>query len=69
MTLPHTNPYVRLCDCGSGLPSYWEYDARGIELCRACNKCRKRKLSHYRPDVLTDPNYWALEPTDEEDYE
>lgn len=52
----------RLCPCGSGLPSWWEYDARGIELCRVCEKCRKEKLAAYRPDVLSDPNYWADEP-------
>ena len=46
--------------------SWWEYDARGIELCRVCDKCRKKKLARYRPDVLSDPNYWADEPIEEE---
>jgi hypothetical protein len=56
------------CSCGSGNLSWWEYDARGIPLCRVCDKCKKERLSHYRSDVLTDPNYWADEPIEEEDY-
>jgi len=57
---------VRICPCNSGLESWWENDARGIPLCRVCDKCRKRKLSKYRPDVLTDSQYWADEPIEEE---
>jgi hypothetical protein len=26
--------------------------------------CHKRKMAGYRPDVLTDPNYWSDEPID-----
>lgn len=47
--------------------SWWEYDARGIPLCRVCDKCRKAKLSKYRPDVLSDSNYWADEPIEPEE--
>lgn len=57
----------RTCNCGSGLESRWAYDARGIELCRVCPECRETKLSVYRPEVLTDPNYWVDEPIDPED--
>lgn len=46
--------------------SWWEYDARGIPLCRVCSKCRPEKLSRYRPEVLNNPNYVANEPIDEE---
>jgi hypothetical protein len=53
---------MKTCDCKSGLPSEPEYDARGIYLCRACPKCKKSKLSKYRSDVLTNPNYEADEP-------
>jgi hypothetical protein len=56
----------RPCDCGSGKPSYWNHDARGIPLCRTCDDCHKEKMSHYRPEVLTDSNYWADEPIDED---
>jgi hypothetical protein len=44
---------IRECNCGSGEISEWEYDAQGIELCRACPKCRKQKLSAYRPEILS----------------
>lgn len=46
--------------------SWWEYDARGIPLARVCDKCKKEVLAGYRPDVLTDPNYWADEPIEED---
>lgn len=54
------------CSCGSGLLSRWAKDARGIELCRTCDKCHAEKMTRYRPDVLTDPNYPAEEPIEEE---
>jgi hypothetical protein len=54
------------CSCGSGKPSWWAKDARGIELARVCEDCEKEKLSKYRPDVLTNPNYWADEPIEDE---
>ena len=34
--------------------SEWQYDAKGIPLCRTCPKCEKEKLSHYRPSVLSE---------------
>lgn len=52
----------RKCDCGSGLPSSWVDDARGIPLARVCRKCKRAKLARFRHDVLTDPNYWTDEP-------
>jgi hypothetical protein len=33
--------------------SWWEHDAQGIALCRVCDKCRKEKLSRYRPEILS----------------
>jgi hypothetical protein len=57
----------KICDCGSGLKRYPVYDARGIFLNYVCEKCRKKKIhDRYRPDVLTDPNYWHDEPIDED---
>ncbi len=44
---------IRPCPCGSGLDSAWEFDAQGIPLCRACDKCRDERLSHYRPEILS----------------
>jgi hypothetical protein len=58
---------ARPCPCGSGFGSFWQLDARGIELCRTCEKCHDEKLSDYRPDVLSDKSYWADELI-EEDY-
>jgi len=55
---------TRSCSCGSGEWAEWIYDARGIELCKACPSCRKDKLKGYRPDVLEDSNYWTDEPVD-----
>lgn len=57
---------ARPCPCGSGLASHWQKDARGIELCRTCDKCHDEKMAKYRPDVLTNSNYWADEPIDDE---
>jgi hypothetical protein len=51
----------RPCPCGSGLESTWNYDARGIPLCRSCVKCHDIAMSKYRPEVLTNPNYEAEE--------
>lgn len=44
--------------------SWWEYDARGIELARVCGRCSTAKLASYRREVLTNPNYEANEPID-----
>jgi hypothetical protein len=57
-----------LCPCGSGRESWWAKDARGIEIARVCTRCIKDKLKGYRPDVLTDPSYWADEVIEPEDY-
>jgi hypothetical protein len=45
----------------------WQYDARGIELCRTCEKCHQKKMAGYRPDVLTDPDYWTTEDIEPEE--
>lgn len=54
------------CLCGSGQPREAQHDARGIFLTFACGACRPSKLAGFRPDVLTDPNYWADEPIEGE---
>ena len=59
---------VRPCTCGSGEPSTWQYDARGIHLCRTCETCHDEKIRRYRPEVLDDPNYEADEPIEGEAY-
>jgi hypothetical protein len=57
---------ARPCPCGSGQQSWWENDARGIPLARVCIKCKRAKLSGYRPEVLTDSNYECDEPIEED---
>lgn len=42
--------------------SDWQYDGRGIELCRTCPKCHNSQMRRYRRDVLVSPTYWADEP-------
>jgi len=54
------------CPCGSTKDSQWQYDARGIPLSRTCEDSHEEKMKTYRPDVLTDPNYWTDEDIDED---
>jgi hypothetical protein len=56
------------CNCGSGLSSHWEYDARGIPLAKVCSNCKAEKLSKFRREVLVDSNYECDEPIEPEDY-
>lgn len=56
----------RPCPCGSGKDSYWQHDARGIPLCRTCDKCHATKMAGYRPEVLTNSNYECDEPIEED---
>ena len=46
--------------------SWFEHDARGIPLCKVCDKCKEAKLSIYRPEILTDPQYDLMGETLEE---
>jgi len=48
--------------------SYWEYDARGIPLCRVCDFCRDAKLSRYRPCILTGYTQADVDEPIEEEY-
>jgi len=43
----------RPCPCKSGKDSHWQFDAKGIALCRTCEDCHREKMSHYRPEILT----------------
>lgn len=54
------------CPCGSGEYPEEVCDARGIFVAYVCDKCRKERLSGYRPDIFTDSNYWHDEPIDED---
>ena len=54
----------RLCACGSGEYDEEIYDGHGIYLTRACEKCQKEKLSHFRPDIME--QYDCDEPIEED---
>jgi hypothetical protein len=54
------------CPCGSGQSRFDLTDARGIFCCYVCDACEDEKRKRYRPDVLTDPNYEASEPIEED---
>lgn len=56
----------RPCPCGSGKDSSWANDARGIPLARTCDDCHDTKMAKYRPEVLTNPQYYADEVIDED---
>lgn len=53
---------IKLCNCGSGLERFEVSDARGIFVAYVCDECEGRKLSGYRKDIFTDPQYPADEP-------
>lgn len=57
---------TRPCTCGSGRPSRWQNDARGIPLCRTCDKCHRARMARYRREVLTNQNYACDEPVEED---
>lgn len=56
----------KLCPCGSGYARRARYDARGYFLAFVCDRCETAKMSKYRPDVLTNPNYDADEAFEED---
>lgn len=48
--------------------SWWEYDGRGIPLCRVCSRCEKEKLARYRPEILSWYSQSDVDEQIEEDY-
>lgn len=46
--------------------SWWENDARGIPLARVCDHCFDERMAKFRPEVLSDSNYYADEAIDED---
>lgn len=34
-------------------PTWWEDDAQGIPLARVCDRCKREKLSRFRPEILS----------------
>ncbi len=58
-------PRLQKCPCGSSHYPEAQYDARGIFLCYTCDRCNLEKMGRYRPEVLTDHNYWTDEEIEE----
>lgn len=58
---------MNLCRCGSGLEGRPLYDARMIYCGRVCNRCEEEKMSEFRPEIFTDPGYYADEDIEPED--
>jgi hypothetical protein len=58
--------WSKQCPCGSGELSRDLYDARGLFLARVCSDCLDRRMSEFRPEVLTNSNYECDEPIDED---
>jgi hypothetical protein len=52
------------CTCGSGEFPEAIYDARGIFVAYVCDKCRKSRLSGFRPEIFTNSQYECDEPID-----
>ena len=48
---------VRPCPCGSGKPSSWLSDARGIPVRRVCNDCVANVESKFRPEIFKNSEY------------
>jgi len=55
---------IQLCECGSGHEPEPIYDARGIYVTKACDKCKSSKVAGYRSDIFTDSDYHCDEPVD-----
>jgi len=43
---------MKTCNCGSGLPREERVDGYGIFLTFVCEKCEKRKMAKFRPDIM-----------------
>jgi hypothetical protein len=56
------------CPCGSGEFPEPQYDGQGIFLCYTCDKCEKKKLSRYRPEILQPYTQADIDEPIEEDY-
>lgn len=48
--------------------SWWEYDGRGIPLCRVCDKCREERLGKYNPAILGHYSESDVDERIEDDY-
>ncbi len=55
--------------CLNGKPTWAEFDAQGIYLCKVCEDCEKEQLGKYRPEILSGYDQSDVdEPIEPEDY-
>ena len=59
---------VITCPCGSGENSWWAHDAQGNPLTRVCSECEEKKLSKYRPEILSGYDQSDVDEPIDEDY-
>ena len=64
---------MRCTICGTEVESRWDLwevtDARGIYCGRVCSdKCEEALEARFRPEVMTNPNYYADEPIEPEEW-
>jgi len=64
ITLSNDRVPYNACSCGSELPWFPLYDARGIYCQSVCNSCEKTVMSKYRKEIFTDSNYECEEQID-----
>jgi len=60
---------LQKCNCGSGEIRHALIDARGIFCTYVCSACEPDARERYRADIFEDPNYWADEPIDGDDWD
>lgn len=49
--------------------SWWEYDQKGIPLCRVCDNCYIDRLKCFNPAVLTADQMSAIGVSSDESYD
>jgi hypothetical protein len=60
---------IRPCPCGSGKPSQWLLDAKGIPVARVCDaECERKVRARYNPIIFTGYTQADMDERIEEDY-
>lgn len=57
----------KACGCHAHLSRRPLHDARGIFCAYVCDGCETEVRARYRPDIFTDPAYWADEEIEGDD--
>lgn len=62
---PHN---TRECNCGSGETRRPLYDAREIFCAFVCDKCEESVKAKFRQEIFENPDYWADEDIDGDEW-